>query len=152
MQFDVASFRTALAEFLSLVSAVEEPLVSRKPAAERWSLKEITGHLIDSAANNHQRFVRLRAGRLEGFPGYDQELWVAAQAYNDADWELLRRLWALYNEHLLRIVGRIDAASMETAWHVDGRELSLEWLVNDYYRHLRWHIEQFRGRLAEIAG
>jgi hypothetical protein len=41
---------------------------------------------------------------------------------------------------------------METAWHVDGRELSLEWLVNDYYRHLRWHIEQFRGRLAEIAG
>jgi hypothetical protein len=58
--------------------------VALKPAPDRWSKKEILGHLIDSAANNHQRFVRAQGTPRLEFPGYEQEFWVATQAYASA--------------------------------------------------------------------
>ena len=60
--------------------------VTLKPAPDRWSKKEFLGHLIDSATNNHQRFVRAQATPRLDFPGYEQEFWVSTQAYAGAPW------------------------------------------------------------------
>src|ERR1035437_8771110 len=71
------------------------------PPQNRWSKKEILGHLIDSAANTPQRFVRAQSvPRLE-FPGYEQEFWVATQSYAAEPWPDLVNLWLLLNRHLL---------------------------------------------------
>jgi hypothetical protein len=51
---------------------------SMEVVGSKWTRKQLLGHLIDSASNNYQRFVRLQQGNLVGFPGYDQEFWVAA--------------------------------------------------------------------------
>jgi hypothetical protein len=80
--------------------ALPESETAHRPSPDRWSKKKILGHLIDSACNNHQRFVR---AQLEGgltFPGYEQEGWVRCQGYGTADWPLLVELWAAYNRHL----------------------------------------------------
>src|SRR5512134_1725873 len=80
-------------------------------AAERgpgtWSRQEILGHLVDSALNNHQRFVRAQLTSELVFPGYEQERWVAAQAYGDRPWERLVALWTEANLHLAHVVSRI---------------------------------------------
>ena len=60
---------------------IPDDIAARKPAPNRWSKKEILGHLIDSAANNHQRFVRAQSAPLLEFPEYAQEFWVATQSY-----------------------------------------------------------------------
>jgi hypothetical protein len=134
--------------------AVMTEEASRRHDGEHWSPRQIIGHLIDSAANNHARFVR---GQIEEdlvFPGYDQEEWVALEGYDDAPWSELVELWQAYNRHLARVIARIDPLewSRPRARHnfdrigfspIEASRLgSLAWLVVDYLTHLRHHLDQ----------
>ena len=73
-------------------------------AAGKWSPREIIGHLIDSASNNHQRFVRAQFSDDLVFAGYEQEGWVRVQNYQGEDWAELVQLWKLYNQHILHLM------------------------------------------------
>ena len=116
---------------------------SRRPAGGGWSPKQIIGHLIDSAGNNHQRWVRALAAPALEFPKYDQEYWVAPQRYADARWPDLVNLWLLYNRHLLHIGRRMTVAQ---AAHIcvvgDNPPATLGELVESYVSHLRHHLAQ----------
>ncbi len=130
----------------------EEAEARRAPGV--WSAKETVGHLIDSAANNHQRFVRGQFTDDLVFPGYVQDEWIAAQHYQDAPWSRLVELWRLYNLHLLHVVSRIPAGVLKRprrphsldkiAFRVVGEDeaATLEYLIRDYVEHLRHHLNQ----------
>lgn len=136
--------------FLALVRDTLPAEADLRPAPDAWTLKEIVGHLIDSAGNNHQRFVRLQFGDLDPFPIYVAEPWVAAQRYAEADWTTLALLWESYNDLLLHVIQGIPEAALGNVWqHPDGPK-TLEFLVRDYYPHLRLHVEHYAKRLAEV--
>ena len=84
----------------SKLAALDVKTVTQRPAPDRWTIAEVIGHLIDSAANNHQRFVRAQFVEELVFPKYEQNEWVAAQYFNDCDWQSLVDLWHRYNDHL----------------------------------------------------
>ena len=108
-----------------------------------WTRKQELGHLIDSAANNHQRFVRAALqGSLE-FPGYDQPQWVRVQAVEEAPWPLLVALWASYNRYLSHVVAHLPAAQLEAPCRIgSGEPVTLRFLADDYLRHLLHHLTQ----------
>jgi hypothetical protein len=122
---------------------VPDDTAAHKPAPNRWSKKEILGHLIDSAANNHQRFVRAQSTpRLES-PRYEQEFWVAAQSYATESWPDLVNLWLLYNRHLLHVVKAMPAEVLSHECVITGyAEMTLEALIVDYVRHMEHHLTQ----------
>ena len=123
---------------------------SFKPTPTRWSKKEVLGHLIDSASNNHQRFVRAQLHGDLRFPGYEQEGWARCQDYAAADWQMLIDLWRSYNQHLAHVIARIPADRLATlCWIGDGDAVTLEWLVEDYQRHLDHHLLQL-DRLVSL--
>ena len=111
---------------------------SLKVVGSAWTRKQLLGHLIDSTANNHQRFVRLQQGDLDGFPGYDQEAWVAAGHYDRTPWASLVELWRLYNLQLVAIVEGIDPGCAANRWQ-DG-EVDLGFLIEDFPRHTLHHL------------
>ena len=85
-----------------LLSLTEDE--SRVPLAEgKWSAKEVVGHLIDSASNNHQRFVRAQLKEDLVFEGYAQDDWVRVQGYGEEPWPLVVNLWKFYNLHLAHV-------------------------------------------------
>ncbi|HLP15230.1 MAG TPA: hypothetical protein VK470_03165 [Bacteroidota bacterium] len=96
--------------------------------------------MIDSAANNHQRFVRLQHGNLAGFPGYEQEQWVAAGDYGRNTWVNLVALWTQYNRQLVIVIEHIDQRCASNVW--EEKSLSLESIISDYARHVQHHLEQ----------
>ena len=145
-------YRKTVEDFHRLLLETPEELAQVKLSPDFWSLKEIVGHLVDSASNNHQRFVRLKEEHRARFPAYEGETWVAIQKYRDADWRMLVDLWIGYNRLLLWLVANIDPAALSNTWEVGGEAHTLEWLVEDYYRHLSWHVEQYTGRLAQLRG
>ena len=112
---------------------IPEDDAARKPAPDRWSKKEILGHLIDSAANNHQRFVRAQlTPRLE-FPNYEQEFWVAAQSYATEPWPDLVNLWLLLNRHLLHVVKSMPASVLTHECAIGGKPaVPLRALIADF--------------------
>ena len=133
----------------SLISTAE-PQLSRmnhdemgfKPAPHKWSKKEILGHLIDSAANNHQRFVRAVNKVAGQFPTYDQDEWVRIQRYNEMSWSFLISFWSAYNSHLCHIIECIPEDAESSPCNIGKEEpVTLEFVVKDYLRHLQHHLK-----------
>ena len=117
----------------------DETMAPIKPGG--WSRKQVLGHLIDSAANNHQRFVRLALYDTVDLPGYEQARWVESQSYNSRPWSELLWLWAAYNEHLAHLMETVPADALTHTCRLDGGDpLTLEFLMRDYVRHLEHHI------------
>jgi hypothetical protein len=134
--------------------AVSESRSQLSNADGQWSARQVLGHLIDSAANNHQRFVRAQFMDDLVFPGYDQEQWIRAQHYEEESWSALVALWRSYNLHLAHLIGKIPEMTLKRlrsphtldkiAWQTVSADESttLEYLVHDYIGHLQDHLEQ----------
>jgi hypothetical protein len=126
---------------------ISEEKASLRPAPGKWSPKEILGHLIDSAANNHQRFVRLQLSKSIDLPGYQQDDWVRLQHYQDHTWSEIVDLWKLYNRHLAVVVRHLDPNALKNVWKTpSGSEVDLEFIARDYIAHMRHHVEQILSR------
>ena len=117
---------------------------SNKPVLSGgWSRKQVLGHLIDSASNNHQRFVRAALQTSLDFPGYDQDGCVRVQAVEEADWTLLVSLWAGYNRYLAHVIAHLPVSKLETLCRIGLDEpVTLRFLAEDYLRHLLHHLGQ----------
>ena len=122
--------------------AISEQAASHHPAAGKWSKKQTLGHLIDSAANNHQRFVRLQLEDSLILPAYQQNDWVRSQNYDARDWRELVELWVAYNRHLAHVVRHADPRAAGHIWKAPGGDASLQFLIEDYLVHLRRHLAQ----------
>ena len=108
-----------------------------------WSRKQVIGHLIDSASNNHQRFVRASLQPSLEFPGYDQDGMVRVQAVQQADWLTLVALWIAYNRYLAHVIAHIPADKLETQCRIgSGKPVTLRFLAEDYVTHMVHHLGQ----------
>jgi hypothetical protein len=125
-------------------------IIEVRPNPGNWSVKEIVGHLVDSASNNHQRFVRLQVADGLTFPDYsqDNDAWVSIQNYQEAPWDDLLALWRYFNLHLARVIRTVNERSIDHVWVVDeDTSITLGALMIDYLRHLNDHLQQIRERI-----
>jgi len=137
-------------KLLSAIDAAEPRLrainssESEKPLRTGgWSRKQVLGHLIDSASNNHQRFVRAVLQDSLDFPAYDQDGNIRVQAPQEADWALLISLWAAYNRYLAHVICRLPASKLETVCRIGaGKPVALGFVAEDYLTHLLHHLRQ----------
>ena len=131
---------------------------SEKPRSDdRWSSKQIIGHLIDSAANNHARFVLAQLKDDLLFPGYEQNAWVRTNHYQEASWSRLIELWRAYNLHLHHVMSHADQGKLKTPCTLHTLQeiafktvpqsdpATLEYLMKDYVVHLKHHLRQILG-------
>ena len=140
-----------------LLASIPDDAAAQSPAPGKWSPKEIIGHLVDSASNNHQRFVRAAWQDDLVFPTYAQEEWVELQAYRDADWRDLLTLWASFNRHIAHVMMSIPADARarrhtrhnldRVAWRAVSatQPVTLDYFMEDYVGHLEHHLRQVLG-------
>ena len=121
---------------------ISEEEAGRPAGPEKWSRKQVLGHLIDSAANNHQRFIRLQLAAELQFPGYQQNEWVALNQYAGSPWAELVALWAAYNRHLARVIEYVAPDTLGHVWDSGNNRYTLDFVISDYLVHLRHHVEQ----------
>ena len=147
--------KTTAIELLSVLSIakpkllqLDDKIVRHKPTPDRWSIAEVVGHLVDSACNNYQRFIRAQQVTVYEGPGYDQNFWAATGQYHGSDWKELVELWYLLNRQLSRVMESIADDQLATLCRVgDYEECSLEYLVTDYVVHLNHHLEKIWERI-----
>ena len=109
----------------------------------KWSPKEILGHLIDSAANNHQRFVRAQETDSLALPGYAQEHWVNVQRYRHRPWDEIITLWSAYNRHLAHVVASIPETRRNSLCRIGSNDpVTLSFVALDYVGHVQHHLRQ----------
>jgi hypothetical protein len=125
---------------------------SRRPRPGKWSRKEILGHLMDSASNNHQRFVRAALQGKLVFPGYPQEELVTLQHFREMDWGFLVDLWASYNRFLAHVLTCLPTRVAKNSCKIgENKPATLAWIAQDYVEHLKHHLNQILGKQFENA-
>jgi hypothetical protein len=140
--------------FFDKYKDLNDEITSDRPADDTWTPKEIIGHLIDSASNNHQRFVRLQIVHELVFPGYaeDNTRWLQVQRYNDMNFSDLLFLWKQYNVLLGHIIEKADVSRLDSCWiKPDGDSITLKDLMMEYVSHLKGHFQHFEETLREMS-
>ncbi len=115
--------------------------VNLKPSPTKWSPKEELGHLLDSAANNHQRIVCTQLEDKPRMPGYDGNAWVKLHGYQQRNWHEVIELWRALNQQLLVAAEAVPG----TAWSrtctiADSQPLTLKFVFEDYIEHMIHHL------------
>jgi len=153
----VQHLRALVTEGAEALRAISPTASAERPARDKWSPREVIGHLIDSASNNHQRFLRAQFQEDLVFPGYDQDAWVVAQRYHASNWGDLVSLWRQFNGHLANVMEAVPESERlrprerhnldQIAWQVVPRHLptTLDYFMRDYVGHLRHHLRQVLG-------
>jgi len=154
MKNTASELRSIINDFVPRLSALSEDEFRSRPASEKWSKKEVIGHLIDSAHSNYRRFI---TGQYESQPPkihYDQEFWVAQARYHEMDKGELITLWKLLNERICVVLENMapengtrqcDTGKTEVQLH------SIEWLASDYVKHLKHHLNQVFAKAFDIV-
>jgi len=150
----LADFRHTVDRSAERLLALTDAEAAARPAPGKWSPKEIVGHLIDSASNNHGRFVRAQLQDDMTFSGYEQDDWVRVQTYQDGTWPDLVLLWQAFNHHIAHVMETAGAEALAKprarhnlnalAWQPldDGQPATLEYFMRDYVGHLKHHLRQ----------
>ena len=143
------------AELLSLVEtweprlrALPEEAIMERRNSQNRTIKQIVGHMVDSASNNTHRLVHLQYQPSPLiFPCYashgNNDRWIAIQNYQAEDWNDLVQLWKYGNLHFAHVISNMNREKLDNVWiSGSGEEVSLKVMVIDYLRHFRLHLDE----------
>jgi len=128
--------------------ALPDEVVTYRPNNESWTIKEIVGHLIDSASNNTHRIIHLQYQPSPLiFPNYasqgNNDRWVAIQDYQTENWSDLVQLWKYINRHIVHVIRRINLEKLDNEWiSATDEKVSLRAMIVDYLRHVELHLSE----------
>jgi len=143
-------FRDELNALREMLTSVRVNLADVPWREGGWTRKQIVGHLLDSAANNRQRFVRTAIEGSYSGPTYAQDGWVIAHGYADLRWETLVEWWKVEHEILAAVVDQIPEERMSALCTVGAdAPVTLQFLIEDYTQHQYWHFKQINALAAE---
>lgn len=144
MEKTITELQEIVKEYYGKIRAMHPTEFSAKPNPNKWSKKEVLGHLIDSAQNNLRRFL---VGQYEPDPHivYDQDFWVNANNYRSmADSDVIE-LWKLMNERIIAFLKIMPVENYNRSCNT-GKAMpshhSLLWLASDYVKHMKHHLNQ----------
>lgn len=147
MNFDsniyTSEIKKMVDEWYEKLLSLPENVITERRNHQNRTIRQLLGHLVDSASNNHQRMVRLQYNSNLVFPDYtqDNDRWIAIQDYQHADWENLVQLWKSFNLHIIHLINSIDTSKLNNHWtDFEGNKVTLEEMIKGYPMHLNLHI------------
>ena len=139
-------------EFPRLAALAESETSAKPTGKDGWTQKEELGHLIDSAANNHLRFVRAALDGAMSGPGYAQDGWVALHGYNELPWMTLVDFWQRYNLLLVQVTTRIPEERLDAECRIGvSAPVTLGYVIEDYILHMQHHLDHILRRATVRA-
>ena len=142
-------FRAELKAILEALLALPPELADTPWRVGGWTRKQIVGHLLDSAANNRQRFVRAAIDGHYAGPKYAQDAWVATHGYAAQSWSTLLGWWQVEHEILAAAVDNILEERLNATCLIgDNAPVTLRFLIEDYLAHQGWHLAQLMAPVA----
>jgi hypothetical protein len=154
MEKTIQQLQKIVTEYETRLSNLDVTDFASKPNPEKWSKKEVLGHLIDSAHNNLRRFICAQYDDPGLRITYDQNFWVKANRYQEMPEKDLIQLWVLMNERICRVLEIIPVEKYDLLCNTGFDEPNLntiEWLAKDYVKHLKHHMNQIFKNAFDVV-
>jgi hypothetical protein len=135
-------------EWEPVLSRLSGDTISLRKNSQNRTIKQIVGHIIDSASNNTHRIVHLQYQTPPLiFPNYatlgNNDRWIAIQDYQNEDWMVLVQLWKYSLLHISHVIRNVKPDKLENDWiSGPGEKVTLEKMITDFPRHLRLHLSE----------
>jgi hypothetical protein len=139
-------------EWEPILKSLDAERITNFRNCQQRNIKQIIGHMIDSAVNNHHRIVRLQYQKRLSFPDYqpDNDTWIAIQNYEDKDWVELVNFWKLYNKHIAYIIGQVEPKDLDNLWTDCFIEpITLENIIIGFPQHMQLHLNEIEELMAQ---
>ena len=143
-----------VAEWEPKLAALSDDVIANRRNGQNRTIKQIVGHLVDSASNNTHRIIHLQYQSSPLiFPDYatlgNNDRWIAIQNYQAENWNHLVQLWKYSNIHLAHVIEQVDPGKLDQEWITALNEhVSLKTMILDYLRHFKLHISE----IEELIG
>ena len=159
-----AEFQQIYEELSMLISAWEvklaslpEQTVTNRRNSQNRSIRQILGHMVDSATNNIHRVIHMHYQKSPvRYPDYanlgNNDRWIAIQNYQEENWAELVSLWAAVNRHMVHLMGQVDASKLNQEWRSALNEkISLREMISDYPRHFSLHLNEISALINQLT-
>ena len=146
---------TQVAAWEPRLSSLPAKVISQRSNSQGRTIRQIIGHMVDSATNNIHRAVHLQYQDSPfTFPNYatngNNDRWIAIQNYQDEDWTILMQLWKYTNLHFVHVVENIQEGKLDQEWvSAPGKTVRLEEMVVDYLRHFELHLVEIEALIGQ---
>ena len=143
---------TLINEWEPKLLALSDEIITSRRNVQNRTIKQIVGHLVDSASNNTHRIIHLQYQQSPlVFPNYasygNNDKWIAIQNYQAEDWDNLVRLWKYSNLHLVHVISNVNAGKLQNEWISDvNKKVTLKEMINYYLDHFKLHL----GEIDEL--
>jgi len=143
-------------EWESKLLLLSDEMITQRRNSQNRTIKQIVGHMVDSASNNTHRVVHLQYRELPlRFPNYatygNNERWIAIQNYQDENWENLVQHWKFSNLHFAHIIQNINPEMLQNQWISDvGEKITLKKMVEGYIPHFKLHLDEIEELSASL--
>lgn len=144
-------------EWESRLIGLPDDVISNVRNSQNRTIKQIAGHMIDSASNNTHRIVHMQYQESPlRFPNYaangNNDKWIAIQNYQDEDWKSIVNLWKFSNWHIVHVIKNVDSSKLYNQWHYnEERLISLKEGIIDYLRHLKLHLDEIEDLIENYT-
>ncbi len=146
--------RRLIDEWAPKLSQLPEDLLIKRRNSQNRTIKQIVGHMVDSASNNTHRIIHLQyqASPLV-YPDYaslgNNDRWIAIQNYQDEKWQDLVHLWKCSNLHIIHVINNVDMEKLDNVWiSALNNAISLKAMIIDYLRHFRLHLSEIEDLIT----
>jgi len=139
---------TLINEWEPVLAGLPEEVICNRQNDQGRTIKQILGHMIDSASNNTHRIVHLQYDKIpSSFPDYanlgNNDRWIKIQNYQAEEWATLIQLWRYSNIHLVHVIRNVNHDALENEWiSALGMRVSLRDMITDYLRHFKLHLSE----------
>ena len=160
----IAEFRQICDELSTLISAWEvklaalpEQTITKRKNSQNRSIRQIVGHMVDSASNNTHRVIHMHYQNSPvGYPDYanlgNNDRWIAIQNYQEEDWKELVQLWASANRHMVHLIRQVDESKLNQIWISALKErVTLREMISDYPRHFKLHLNEISAIINQLT-
>lgn len=160
----IQSFKEIGAELTTLISEWEKKLenlpeqtVTNRFNSQNRSIRQILGHMVDSATNNTHRVIHMHyQSSPVKYPDYanlgNNERWIAIQNYQEENWSELVRLWAAVNRHMVHLIGQVDKSKLNQQWtSALNEKITLREMISDYPRHFKLHLNEISALINQLT-
>jgi len=135
--------------------ALSEEIISDRRNSQDRSIRQILGHLFDSASNNTHRIIHLQYRENPmSFPNYategNNDRWITIQDYQHEDWTNLIQLWKYANLHLVHVIRNVDQTKLENQWiSGESKLISLQGMIEYYLPHFELHLKEIEELIGQ---